>query len=437
MSPRWRGAGYDRVLVAHADLPLAVDIAWLARLGGLTLVPDRHDDGTNVVCLPSAIGFEFAYGPGSFRRHAAEGRRLGPGRPGGTGAVARLGRRRPRRPLPPFPPRGAAIAANEPGQPLLMPAGALTRNRAVPRSALAIGAHPDDVEFGAGGTLAKWAAAGCVVHHLVLTDGSKGTWDASADTVALVARRRDEQRGRGEGARRRPARSCSSATSTVSWRATWPDRAEVCRVLRELRPEVVLGHDPWKRYRLHPDHRHAGLLACEGIVAARDPHFFPEQGLAPHRPAALLLWEADEPDHAEDVSGFVAAKLAALEAHASQFESTMKATDELQLEAFRKRVRERLATHGRRIGAAAAELSGSCPTSDRTAARGRATPGQDARARIAGRLRTSSRQDVRRRTGRADGPGRAARRRPGRCPSTPRPRVPRRPARCRPGGVAA
>ena len=75
-----------------------------------------------------------------------------------------------------------------------MAAGALTRNRAVPRSALAIGAHPDDVEFGAGGTLAKWAAAGCVVHHLVLTDGSKGTWDASADTVALVARRRDEQR---------------------------------------------------------------------------------------------------------------------------------------------------------------------------------------------------------------------------------------------------
>jgi 2-phospho-L-lactate guanylyltransferase len=71
------GAGYDRVLVAHADLPLAVDIAWLARLGGLTLVPDRHDDGTNVVCLPSSIGFEFAYGPGSFRRHAAEGRRLG------------------------------------------------------------------------------------------------------------------------------------------------------------------------------------------------------------------------------------------------------------------------------------------------------------------------------------------------------------------------
>jgi len=46
---------------------------------------------------------------------------------------------------------------------------------------MAIGAHPDDIEFGAGGTLAKWAAAGCVVHHLVCTDGSKGTWNPDAD----------------------------------------------------------------------------------------------------------------------------------------------------------------------------------------------------------------------------------------------------------------
>ena len=68
----------------------------------------------------------------------------------------------------------------------------------MPTSALAIGAHPDDVEFGGGGTLAKWAAAGCVVHHLVCTDGSKGTWDPDADTAALVAARQ-----RSSGARRR------------------------------------------------------------------------------------------------------------------------------------------------------------------------------------------------------------------------------------------
>lgn len=226
---------------------------------------------------------------------------------------------------------------------------------AVPPSALAVGAHPDDVEFGCGGTLAKWAAAGCVVHHLVLTDGSKGTWDPSADTAALVATRQREQRA---------AAAALGATGEVVFlgqvdgelEATAAARAQVCAVIRRLRPHVVLGHDPWKRYRLHPDHRAAGWLVCDAVVAARDPHFFPEQGLAPHRPGALLLWEADEVNHAEDIGPGLDAKLAALEAHASQFESTMKATSSDQLDEFRHRVRSRLAEHGARIGVGHAEL---------------------------------------------------------------------------------
>jgi 2-phospho-L-lactate/phosphoenolpyruvate guanylyltransferase len=68
--------GVGRVIVAHSDLPLAVHLAWVAHLPGVTLVPDRRDDGTNVVCVPTEVGFVFAYGPNSFRRHAAEGRRL-------------------------------------------------------------------------------------------------------------------------------------------------------------------------------------------------------------------------------------------------------------------------------------------------------------------------------------------------------------------------
>ncbi len=70
-------AGHDQVIVAHADLPHARDLTWLAGLEGVTLVPDRHDDGTNVVALPSAAGFCFAYGPGSFARHRKEAGRLG------------------------------------------------------------------------------------------------------------------------------------------------------------------------------------------------------------------------------------------------------------------------------------------------------------------------------------------------------------------------
>jgi len=70
-------AGYERVIVAHSDLPLAVQLGWIARLPGVILVPERRDDGTNVACVPTRAGFTFSYGPGSFRRHAAEARRIG------------------------------------------------------------------------------------------------------------------------------------------------------------------------------------------------------------------------------------------------------------------------------------------------------------------------------------------------------------------------
>jgi LmbE family N-acetylglucosaminyl deacetylase len=118
----------------------------------------------------------------------------------------------------------------------------------------------------------------------------------------------------------------------------------------------VLGHDPWKRYRLHPDHRHAGFLAVDGVVAARDPHFFPEQALPHHRPSALLLFEADEPDHVEPVGEADAGrKLAALEEHRSQLRSTMSVEvgspeEPTQMAAFHTRVRDRLAAHGALAG---------------------------------------------------------------------------------------
>jgi LmbE family N-acetylglucosaminyl deacetylase len=225
-------------------------------------------------------------------------------------------------------------------------------NLDVPAVALAVGAHPDDVEFGCGATLAKWAAAGCIVHHLICTDGSKGSWDPAEDTARLVVERQAEQRAAAQ------ALGATGECVFLGWvdgelESGLRQRWELAYWIRRLRPQVVLGHDPWKRWRLHPDHRHAGFLAVEGVVAARDPHFFPEQQLPHHRPLAMLLWEADEVDHVEEVGGHLDAKVAALLEHRSQYRSTHEIDDPhdaVQVDAFGRRMGERLAEMGALAG---------------------------------------------------------------------------------------
>jgi LmbE family N-acetylglucosaminyl deacetylase len=233
-----------------------------------------------------------------------------------------------------------------------------TVNLETPSRALAIGAHPDDIEFGCGGTLAKWADAGCEIFHLVLTDGSKGSWEAAQDPIELVAQRQAEQRA--------AARALGGRGEVIF--LSWPDgelesglrqRVDVAAWIRRLRPDVVLGHDPWKRYRLHPDHRNAGFLTTDGVVAARDPLFFPELDVSPHRPSELLLFEADEIDHLEEVEASFERKITALLEHKSQFLTTMRISGEEsadeERDAFRTRMEERLRSFGEPAGLGLAE----------------------------------------------------------------------------------
>jgi LmbE family N-acetylglucosaminyl deacetylase len=228
----------------------------------------------------------------------------------------------------------------------------------VPATVLAVGAHSDDVEFGCGATLAKWSAAGASIHLLVLTDGSKGSWDPSAELAELTAERRREQE--------KAAAVLGIAEVTFldlvdgELESGLAERARVCEVIRAVRPAVVVGHDPWARYRLHPDHRHAGFLVTDGIVAARDPHFFPEQLPAPYRPERLLLFEADDPDHFEAVNPFLDAKVEALLCHRSQWHNTMQIDVDgpdvdAQRDAFAARVRDDAAAAGAPAGLAVAE----------------------------------------------------------------------------------
>jgi LmbE family N-acetylglucosaminyl deacetylase len=257
------------------------------------------------------------------------------------------------------PPRGFPTAVNPFGEPQRF--DAVTTNLEVPDCALAIGAHPDDIEIGCGATLAKWAAAGCRIHHLVLTDGSKGTWDNDRDVTSLVATRQEEQR---EAARLLGGGEVGFlGLPDGELRNTVREQWEVSRWIRQVRPTVVLAHDPWRRYRLHPDHRNAGYLVTDALVAARDPLFFTDQGLPPHRPEVLLLFEADVPNHVEDVEGFDEVKVRSLLAHRSQYETTLgieqsadgDAAPEATIRSFAEGIRVKLAEHGAFAGVALGE----------------------------------------------------------------------------------
>jgi LmbE family N-acetylglucosaminyl deacetylase len=228
-------------------------------------------------------------------------------------------------------------------------------NLPIPESALAIGAHPDDIEFGAGGTLAKWAAAGCRIVMVIVTDGSKGSWDPDQDQDELIATRSAELEA---------AADALGATTTVQLgyidgelEYSMELRGRICREIRVHKPDVVLSHDPWMRYQLHPDHRVTGIAATDGVVAARDHLFFPEQDLAPHRPKAILLWRADEDNHWEDIEGHVATKVNALLCHSSQGTTTMggDVSEDAHAAVFGKRIEDWAHKTGTSAGIVAAE----------------------------------------------------------------------------------
>jgi LmbE family N-acetylglucosaminyl deacetylase len=188
-------------------------------------------------------------------------------------------------------------------------------------SALAIGAHPDDVELQAGGTVAAWARDGARVELACFTAGEKGSSDPAAVPAEVGRVRRREAIAAAAELGARGVRFLDAADGELE--ATVELRVAVARLVRQVRPDVVVGHDPWRRWLLHPDHRAAGLLTVDGVIAARDPLYAPElaaEGLAPHRPHSILLFGTDAPDEVVDISGTIDAKLAALRAHASQIE---------------------------------------------------------------------------------------------------------------------
>ncbi|MFP3963691.1 PIG-L deacetylase family protein [Actinomadura fulvescens] len=190
---------------------------------------------------------------------------------------------------------------------------------------LVVMAHPDDVDFGAAGTVASWTDQGAEVVYLMVTDGDAGGFDDAVTRTEMAALRRDEQRAAAKCVGVEDVRFLGYPDGRVE--ATLELRRDLSRVIRQVRPERVVMPSPERNYERiypsHPDHRAVGSAALDAVYPdARNPYAFPElladEGLAAWTVPEVWMVGGPTPDHYVDVTGTFDRKLAALKAHASQ-----------------------------------------------------------------------------------------------------------------------
>jgi len=197
---------------------------------------------------------------------------------------------------------------------------------ALPERVLVVAAHPDDVDFGAAGTVATWTSAGVAVSYCIVTDGAAGSADPDIDLESLAETRQGEQRKAAAevGVDEVVFLGYPDGRLTVSMDL----RRDLSRVIRQVRPERVVAQSPERNYERirasHPDHLAAGEATLQAVYPdARNPFAHPElaaEGLEPH--AVGEVWLMASPRAAEfvDVTASIERKVAALRAHQSQID---------------------------------------------------------------------------------------------------------------------
>ncbi len=180
--------------------------------------------------------------------------------------------------------------------------------------------HPDDMEIGAGATIALLSGSGAAITCLTVTDGSAGTYDPAVDPEDLIITRR---------------REAEEAAGTLGVNdLLWLDfadggdlpynevRAEITRAIRRQKPDAVLVCDPWLPYEAHSDHNRTGLATAEACLLAGMPNFCPadlQDGFPPHTVGMIAFYYTAYPNTFVDVSAMWNLKMAAIGIHASQF----------------------------------------------------------------------------------------------------------------------
>ncbi len=190
---------------------------------------------------------------------------------------------------------------------------------------LVVAAHPDDIEFGLAGSVARWTSEGHRVVYCLVTDGAAGSNQPDADLRALAELRRQEQLAAAQVVGVHEVRFLGYADGTLQ--PTLELRRELTRLIRELRPFRVVCQDPTtvffgNNYINHPDHRAAGEATIYAVFpSAGTRPIFPEllsEGYEPHPVSELYLDLTLAPDTYVDISDSIERKLAALRCHATQ-----------------------------------------------------------------------------------------------------------------------
>jgi LmbE family N-acetylglucosaminyl deacetylase len=190
---------------------------------------------------------------------------------------------------------------------------------------LCIAAHPDDLDFGAGGTVAGFVKAGFEVTYLVCTRGEQGGFDDTPRERMPELREREQ---RDAAAAIGVRQVCFLDGFRDGWlEPTFDLQREIVRVIRQVRPDRMLVQSPeryWDRIGAsHPDHLAAGEASVRAVYpAARNPFAFPElladEGLEPWTVREVWLMADPKGDHVVDITDTFDGKLAALRAHVSQ-----------------------------------------------------------------------------------------------------------------------
>ncbi len=190
---------------------------------------------------------------------------------------------------------------------------------------LVVTAHPDDLDFGAGGTIAQWTAKGIKVSYCICTNGDQGGEDPSVSREEMRKIRQQEQRDAG-------AALGVTDITFLNYRDGWleptiPLRKDIVREIRKVKPQRMLIQSPernWDRlFASHPDHMAAGEAAIQAVYPdARNQFAFEDilkdEGHEPWRVLEVWVMSHNAPDHFVDITDTFEKKMAALHAHVSQ-----------------------------------------------------------------------------------------------------------------------